>query len=285
MSDTEKTYIDVLTAGPFIGRLDPFAEQARYFHQIHGGMIGNLQAALRPELVARGYKIGREASLQIAAGRVPDLFVTERVAKPQPTEGLVGYKALASQIEMNEGIALSSQKPDLDALYITEIGSRDLVTVIEVISPHNKNHTADRERYLQQRNSLFLQQGINVVEIDATRSVMRLIPVVEMPPDALYHTTVFVSGDVPHAIPNGLEHPLQPFALPLRGEAVRVEPHTAYTMAYIDNTIPIQLLDDDQYEGKALPFPSTLTAEQKVSVSVAVQNWWNRLVALREENS
>jgi hypothetical protein len=70
-----KAYVQHLFAGPFPGQIDPWAEDAHYFQQIHAGMIDQLLQQVRTPLAEMGYRVGREASLQIADNREPDIFV------------------------------------------------------------------------------------------------------------------------------------------------------------------------------------------------------------------
>lgn len=68
MTDPNDT-LDLRLTGAFPGRVDPFAENAHDFHAIHAQLIGVLLAWLQEPLMARGYVVGRETSLQIAEGR------------------------------------------------------------------------------------------------------------------------------------------------------------------------------------------------------------------------
>ncbi|MEM6281355.1 MAG: DUF4058 family protein [Chloroflexota bacterium] len=131
------SYIQHRQRGPFPGHMDPWAEAARYFQQIHSGMIHNLQDQLQDTLIALGYQAGKEASLQIMV-------------------------ILADSLE-------------IEALHITDMDSGELVTVVEIISPRNKTHPQEMALYREQRARVFLDADVNVVEVDATRSYARLL--------------------------------------------------------------------------------------------------------------
>lgn len=64
-------------------------------------------------------------------------------------------------------------------LEIRDRASRELVTVIEVLSPSNKRTGPDREQYLAKRNQLLLS-NVHLVEIDLLRVGPRL-PVRDLP--------------------------------------------------------------------------------------------------------
>src|SRR5688572_21277940 len=62
---SSKAYNELLKIGAFPGQIDPWAE-ARFFHAIHGGMIGHLMEQIQGPLEEIGYIAGRETSLTIA---------------------------------------------------------------------------------------------------------------------------------------------------------------------------------------------------------------------------
>jgi hypothetical protein len=158
-----------------------------------------------------------------------------------------------------------------------------LVTVIEIISPRNKTHRQDILRYKEQREHVFLKQMVNVVEIDATRSVKRLI-VHELTRGYPYHTAIYLPGEMPRILENSFEDILKPFALPLGGEVLRVEPQQAYNRAYQRGVIAGLIMDEDRYTESELPFPSTLTDTQKETALQAIEAWQAQLEKLREDS-
>ncbi|MDX1993204.1 MAG: DUF4058 family protein [bacterium] len=270
MGSDRQAYIARLLAGPFDGLMDPWAEQARYFQQIHGGMIGDLMAQLLPELAALGYFATAEASLQIAEGRKPDISVM-RVEGEQSSHKL-NYTMAAAQAAVQPGVAIEETDPEQEAIYIREIGSGTLVTVIEVISPRNKSHRDDLTRYQAERGRLFLERGVHVVEIDLTRSINRMLEHT-LTLRHHYHIAVFVAGDVPYVIVNDWGQALAPFAVPLREEVVVVNPHRAYTTAYQQKGIALQIEQETGYDDAALPNPRSLSDAQREQARQAVSRW------------
>jgi hypothetical protein len=104
-------------------------------------------------------------------------------------------------------------------LRIVDRQNRRVVTIIELLSPSNKDAGQERENYLTRRNEFFAN-GVNVVEIDLLRAGRRL-PLGDPPPapsDYLY----FVSraADYPSAgvWPFSLRDPLPDVPVPLAEE-------------------------------------------------------------------
>jgi hypothetical protein len=271
-------YVQLLQRGPFPGQIDPWAEAGRYFQQIHSGMINSLQDQLQDELNLRGYQVGKEASLQIFGNRKPDLYIQTTTPESDSAPDW-DYAAVAAELEVDPGIAILEDEWELEALHIREMASNELVTVVEIISPRNKTHPADMQLYRDQRESLFLSQGVNVVEIDATRSQRRLLRAA----DHVYHTAVFLPGDLPRILISSYGEALKPFALPLDNEAVRVEPQAAYNRAYQRGNLAGLIASAGDYAAEALPFPSTLTEAQHSAAQDAVTHWQAELQRLGTE--
>jgi hypothetical protein len=277
MPKRSQAYIDLYKRGPFPGMIDPWAEVGRYFHQIHAGMIGALLIQLQDDLIARGYQAGRETSLQVMEHTQPDLFI-HRPGNLQPQRKW-DYPAAAQAVLMEPGEALSGlqPEPELDALFIKQIGGT-LVTVVEVISPSNKVRIEDIERYQARRNQL-LAQGVNVVEIDCTRSIKRLVNDVAVQ-GALYQVVIHLPGQTGRWFGSGYGEAIKPLALPLRGEALPMEPQAAYDAAYQQAAIAGQIHDEARYTTADLPFVSLLTEAQQRAALAAVAEWLDQLKGL-----
>jgi hypothetical protein len=93
--------------------------------------------------------------------------------------------------------------------------SRELVTVIELLSPTNKSHAADREQYIGKRKAL-LAHHPHLVEIDLLRGGERM-PVEGMPA-CDYVVMVSRSYERPRVDlwPVALRDPLPTIPIPLR---------------------------------------------------------------------
>jgi Protein of unknown function (DUF4058) len=94
--------------------------------------------------------------------------------------------------------------------------TRELVTVIEVLSPANKQPGSDRRQYLNKRQAL-MESRVHLVEIDLLRGGPRL-PVEDLPP-CDYYVLVSRAEERPQVgiWPLGLHDPLPRIPIPLRG--------------------------------------------------------------------
>lgn len=275
MTRRSSEYIQHRQQGAFVGRIDPWAEAGRYFQQIHSGMIHQLQIQLQESLNARDYHAGKEVSLQIFSNRKPDIYVQDN-QYPRRKLTKWDYARVADELQVEAGVAVIDEMPELEALHIRNLETGDLVTVIEIISPRNKTHPQEVDNYKDQRTQVFLAQGVNVVEIDATRSVTRLLnhPLVHSKP---YHTAIYLPDELPRVLVNEFDDPLKPFALPLRGEAIRTDPQSAYDVTYKFGAIAGLIHHDTGYSLDALPFPSTLSKSQLSHALQAVHTWQSKL--------
>jgi hypothetical protein len=150
---------------------------------------------------------------------------------------------------------------------------------LEIISPSNKASLNLIQDYQSHRHRLRFQ-GVNIVEIDPTRSIMRMYKhELTMLP---YHIAVYLPTGWPYIISSSLREPLHRFALPLRQQVVAVETQAAYDDAYFHGMITSQMLDEHGYSPEALPFPTLLGEEQRRELNEAVVTWKAELARLAQ---
>jgi hypothetical protein len=276
-----QAYIHHRLSGPFPGQIDPWAEMAHYFSAIHGSLIGNLVAACQVPLQELGYEATRESSLQILESRKPDVLVIHPGRSEPPPSGW-SYAQAASAELIEPGIQLRPHPEDeLDAIYIRETESGLLVTVVEIVSPGNKINWSEIEAY-QERRTRLVKEGVNVVEVDLTRSIKRLVEAA-IPPDWLYHIALHLRDGELRLIGMNFGQPIKRFALPLLGAILPVALQPLYDQAYQAVATAGRLYSDDRYTDGDLPFPSLLTVEQRQSALATVKNWSARLESLRTD--
>lgn len=271
-------YVEHLKQGPFPNRVDPWAEIGWYFQQIHAGLISHLVEQLDPQLMLMGYFLGREASLQVAQRREPDIFIESR--RPS-RKGLTrwNYQTAAEALALEGGMAADDEL-DLDALHIRSLETGDLVTVVEVVSPSNKVGTMLAYR---EYRAYMLHQGVNVVEIDITRSEKRLLQnrwTNEYP----YHIAIHLPGETPLVIGIEFEQNLKSFALPLRAEVIGIDTQRAYDYGYRIVTVAGHLNEEGDYQLNKLPFPSLLTEVQKQELMNSVYEWKKTLQTFKQKS-
>jgi hypothetical protein len=243
--------IQLLERGPFPGRMDLWAEHEHFFHGLHEQFIGVLMADLRKPLLERGYVIGRETSLQI-----------ESLAEP--------------------GVLLDDL-PKMTAVIIREAQSHQLVTVIEMISPSNKAHDYYIKSYMERREEIFLKQGVNVIEIDLTRSYKRLIdhPIMTTSP---YHVAILIPGHGLRVVPMTLQESFKRIAMPLREDIIPIDLHRLYERTYQEMGLAALIEIEDRYSIDHLPFPSLLTDQQRDEALDAVLVWQDELGRVRQSS-
>lgn len=283
MARYSDAYVEHLTRGPFPGRVDPWGETGSYFPQIHSGIISHFLSQTRDSLLRMGYVASREASLHIADARsLPDVAVRQTSQK-QTALPEWDYAAAARAAQTDPGMVVSLGIMEQEAIYIKWAEKGSLVTVVEIISPSNKTRPEAMLEYQERRNRLVQQEGVNVVEVDLTRSVKRLLQDVLVTLYA-YHTAIYLPGALPRLIGMDFGQPLKPFALPLRGEVIAVETQAAYDYAYQQASTAAQIYNNGHYTIDELPFPSLLTPQQRQEVLQAVASWQDELKRLRDES-
>lgn len=260
-------YRDHIKKGPFPDRCDPFAESGRYFQSIHSGIIDHLIIQMQDTLLDKRYLIGKETSLH-AEGRQPDVFIERQpTQRDQPITW--DYAALAEKVQAEPGIAVDAES-DLQAVHISQAG--DLVTIIEVISPRNKTEPDLVAQYRERRERLIHEKAVNVVEIDLTRSVKRLLDT-PLTGDSPYHVAVFLPNSTPRIIGMAFDTPLKRIAVPLRADVIPIELQDAYTYGYQLATIAGHIHHEGRYTLDDLPFPSLINAAQHSALLQKAQDW------------
>jgi hypothetical protein len=103
------------------------------------------------------------------------------------------------------------------SIEIRDRQNRELVTMIELLSPSNKRYGPDHDQYVAKRTALMFSTA-SLVEIDLLRGGPRF-PLNDLPPSD-YCVAVYRKRDLPkvEAWPIGLRDPLPVIPIPLKGE-------------------------------------------------------------------
>lgn len=260
--------IELLKQGAFPEHFDPWLEKGRFFHQLHAQMIGNLLNEIQSRAIELGYIVGRETSIQISQSE-PDLsFRRNRDLSPKPRD----YAAAVLEISMETGIQFEPERAlELDRLFIESSSTGRVVTVLEIISPSNKN---DYEKILlyQKRRQGLLDKAIDVVEIDLTRSYKHLIND-EIAQSHPYHIAIHLHDAVSHYLGIKLRERLKSFALPLEDKVIPVELDRVYRKSYSELMLAFQMLNQKHYSLDNLPFPSTISDSERSEIWAALEAW------------
>ena len=151
-----------IMASPFPG-MDPFIE-SQLWEDFHGDVIPIIRALIVPQVRPR-YTVSIERSV----------FLAHNDGLTVPQSYQVTQKFLALRTRDDDRV----------------------VTVIELLSPTNKDDKGGQAQYLAKRAS-YQQTLTNIVEIDLLRGGRRL-PTKESLPEYDYHAFVMRSADHPHA--------------------------------------------------------------------------------------
>lgn len=201
---------------PFPG-MDPYLEHPGAWHDFHEQFCIDCRAQLTPKLgpsyVARldenVYIHELSADERRLMGR-PDVFVAKQSGEESiPADGTASVAApVVGRVET----AVDVERQNF--IEIRDSRSRRLITVIEILSPSNKNHGSDREQYLKKRREI-LSSDVHLVEIDLLRAGPRM-PVDELP-ECDYCVMVSRAEDRPDVglWPLKLRDPLPAIPIPL----------------------------------------------------------------------
>ena len=204
---------------PFPG-MNPYLEQESAFHDFHQTFIPIAREFLTAQVSPKGYFVKLDEYVFIhehgaderrMVGR-PDLALGPASHKrTQPT--MSGASAVAPAYAFLPALAIDQEHHSY--LTIHDRTGSDVVTLIELLSPSNKNYGGDRNDYLQKRREFFPAR-VHVVEIDLLRGGPRL-PLIDIPA-CDYLVSVSRAEERPRVglWPIGLRDQLPSIPIPLR---------------------------------------------------------------------
>jgi hypothetical protein len=196
--------------------MDPYLESPIRWESVHNQLISALPGLLEPLLPER-YAISVEERVYLTLGpegtgmRKPDALILDTSREPirqPPTAAPIG------------GVAVLIPDDDpVRELFLTirdMTANDEIVTVVEILSPTNKQPGPAREQYLQKRGAILASRA-SLVEIDLLRGGERM-PVREAPSGYDYSILASRPWERPRAflVPFALRQPLPDFPVPLR---------------------------------------------------------------------
>ena len=192
---------------PFPG-MDPFIE-GQLWDDFHHAFIEGIREALMPKvrpkylvMVERRVYLERTVSDHQPLSTTP-IRPDVTIAKERESVGVavavaekVGVEVTAKTFVVPLPIPERVEEPFIT---IRDRESREVVTVIEVLSPANKRANSDgRREYLQKREAI-LMSGVHLVELDLLRGGERM-PTREPLPAADYYALIAHAQRRPHAL-------------------------------------------------------------------------------------
>ena len=201
-----------LPTNPFPG-MNPYLEERGFWPDVHGNIIQQLRTLLTRQLRPE-YRVSTEERVYLLTDpdgnsngsggggngvgsryRVPDVAVLTGVGASvgaAVADAGAGGNGLRFPAPARSPDALAVQLPDTDLfkeryIEVRRVANREVVAVIELLSPTNKN-PPDRQGYLTKRAAI-LSSPTHLVEIDLLRAGRRM-PVIGAVPDTHYRILV-----------------------------------------------------------------------------------------------
>lgn len=237
--------------------MNPYLEQVDAWHDFHQKIIPAIAERLvpqvRPDYIVRidehvhVHEVGNEPKTHLW-GR-PDVLIAQ--ADEKAPEHVVAVLEAPVRVRMP---VLDIER--LAYLKIQDRLGRQVITVIEVLSPSNKLSGSGREKYLSKREELFEAQT-NLVEIDLLRGGPPLPP--EDRPVCDYSVLVYRPQDGLHAgfWPIRLRDRLPRVPVPLKGPRA---PAWIDLQEVLDDVYDASAYEDSIYQGT--PDPPLSAADQ-----------------------
>lgn len=159
---------------PFPG-MNPYLEHDSVFHGFHQRLIVEISNALVPQ-IRPAYIADTDVNVYIhelsgderLLGR-PDLYVADAKRAGRAVPATVGPAAAASVAPVASALPPAVDVVEIPYVKIMDRETRQVVTVIEVLSRTNKLKGDDRAAYLAKRNQL-RRSEVHFVEVDLLRA-------------------------------------------------------------------------------------------------------------------
>ncbi|MEG5140867.1 MULTISPECIES: DUF4058 family protein [unclassified Microcoleus] len=191
---------------PFPG-IDPYLEHPELWPGIHHLLINQIARFLSPQLRPK-YLV----DVKVRIYETPD-DDTLLIAIPDATASNVGFATLPTQpIKVTVPVPFPRREGYLE---IRERETKELITVIEILSPTNKRAGKGRKIYEEKREEI-LGSRTNLVEIDLLQRGQKM-PIIENI-DSQYRILVCPENHRPFAdlYAFNVQNPMPAFPLPLR---------------------------------------------------------------------
>ena len=163
-------------AGPFPG-MDPWLEQPWLWGGVHTSLVTYLRDALQP-LLGPKYVAAIEERLYVATA---DRIITPDIALRHDHGSRSSRTSATAVVEPDEAVVVEYVDDEVHEPYIeilTKNSDEQVVTVVEVLSPSNKDPGEGRSLYLKKQQEV-LASPANLVEIDLLRAGSHTVAVRE----------------------------------------------------------------------------------------------------------
>jgi hypothetical protein len=202
---------------PFPG-MNPYIERASMWHDFHESFMPVVREILTAQVVPRYFiRINEQMYIHELSGEQRRFLGRSQLLVPALTPPGAGAGTSSAAVEAPAEVGVPVVDVESQSfLEIRDRDSRELVTVLELLSPTNKYAGPDREQYLAKAHQL-QRSWVHFVEIDLLRGGPRM-PWLDMPP-CDYCVVVSRVERRPKAgfWPIGLRDRLPVIPIPLRG--------------------------------------------------------------------
>jgi hypothetical protein len=236
--------------------MDPFLEDPELWPDVHHELIsvlrGQINARLRRRYVARielRVYLAPEDDPSRTLIRIPDLRVEPGSRPEQRLSSALSVVAVSEPIELTT-MHLDDETEEA-LIKVVEPATREVITVIEVLSPSNKvSGSEGRASYTKKRYEV-LRSPAHLVEIDLLRAGKPTFPRGKVACDYALHVSRVERRPKGHVWPIYLRNRLPSVAIPLRGNDpdlvidLQETLATAYDRAAYGDTL--------QYHGDPIP--------------------------------
>ena len=237
---------------PFPG-MNPYLEQRGLWPGVHNSIIVGLRNFLSPRLRPE-YSVSMQERVQISAEpetngsagafRIPDAIVLSAGARTGAMPG--GELRFPMPERSKDAVAVQLPPTELLREYYLEVrrvDGREVVAVIELLSPSNKSRDGRRE-YLAKRAAT-LYSSTHLVEIDLLRAGARM-PVIGNVPDTHYRILVANARraePIADLYAFGIRQPIPDFVLPLAqdAEGIAVNLNAVVGQVYADGSYDLEI--------------------------------------------
>lgn len=205
-------------SSPFLG-MNPYLEHPDLWPEVHSRLIIAIADAIFPQVKPK-YRVAVEKRVyQITDGSsilvgIPDVTVGKSVTSPEIEKSNVAVASPpVKPINVNIPIPEEVQESYLE---IREVGTGEVITVIELLSPKNKRPGEGRKSYENKRQQI-LGSTTHLVEIDLLRSGESM-PILDYHLESDYRILISRKELRPQAelYPFNLSETIPTFVLPLR---------------------------------------------------------------------
>lgn len=252
---------------PFPG-MNPYLEQDDVWHSFHEHFCFRCFESLVPQ-VGDSYIVTVDQHVYIHDIGSSDRRLLGRgdvqMARLHP-----GNESQASNALIDAPV-LSDMDPSVDIeeesfVQIRDRRSREVVTILELLSPANKRNGPDREQYIWKRKRI-VHSNVNLIEIDFLRGGPRM-PDPQLP-ECHYYALVRPSADRPRVgiWPINLHQPLPVIPVPLRpgGPEVKLDLQSVLHQVYDSGGYARYIYDGD-------PQPPLSPEDQKWALQLTQSN-------------